>query len=67
MYQNEILQAISDCYLLLKGSQIIFYDILGGNIVLIHKILTPDKIGWIKYSFLKFSQVRDMAHRIDVP
>ena len=28
--------------------------------------LTPHKIGWIKCSFLKFSQIKDMAYTIRV-
>ena len=31
------------------------------------KILTPHKIGWIKSSFLKLSQLRDVVHRIRAP
>ena len=40
---------------------------LRGAIVLITQILTPNKIKWIKCSFLKFSQVKDMAYTIRVP
>ena len=29
--------------------------------------LTPHKIEWIKCSFLKFSQLRDVVHRIKAP
>ena len=38
-----------------------------GDIVLITQNLTSHKIGWIKCNFLKFSQVRDVAHTIMVP
>ena len=31
------------------------------------KILTTHKLGWIKCSFLKFSQLRDVVHRIRAP
>ena len=38
-----------------------------GGIVLITQTLTPHKIGWTKCSFLKFSQIKDMAYTIKVP
>ena len=35
--------------------------------VLITQNFDPHKIGWIKCSFLKFSQPRDVVHRIRAP
>ena len=40
---------------------------LRGAMVLITQNFDPAKIEWIKCSFLKFSQLRDVVHRIRTP
>ena len=61
-FQDIVVQLYSH-----KNKNFDFVSSLRGATGLITQNVDPHKIIWIKCSFLKFSQLRDVVHRIRAP
>ena len=65
LYITERIIMLNKIYDLFSNTKAI--DLRGRYSIDNTKLLPRIKIGWIKCSFLKFSQIKDMAYTIRVP